>query len=57
LYVAFAPKSSEDKEYIACVPYASVVGSLMLAMVRSRPYLAHAVSVVSRFIGDPGKEH
>ena len=39
------------------VPYASAVGSLMYAMVCTRPDLAHAVSVVSRFTGQPGKEH
>lgn len=54
---AFAPKSAEEKEYMSRVPYASAVGSLMYAMVCTRPDLAHAVSVVSRFMGDPGKEH
>ena len=39
------------------VPYASAVGSLMYAMVCTRPDLAHAVRVVSRFMGQPGKEH
>ena len=39
------------------VSYASVVGSLMYAMVCTRPDLAHAVSVVSRFMGQPGREH
>ena len=29
----------------------------MYAMVCTRPDLAHAVSVVSRFMGEPGKEH
>lgn len=29
----------------------------MYVMVCTRPDRAHAVSVVSRFIGDPGKEH
>ena len=29
----------------------------MYAMVCTRPDLAHAVSVVSRFMGKPGKEH
>uniref|UniRef100_A0A3Q7ED97 Reverse transcriptase Ty1/copia-type domain-containing protein n=1 Tax=Solanum lycopersicum TaxID=4081 RepID=A0A3Q7ED97_SOLLC len=47
----------EEKEYISRVPYASAVGSLMYAMVRTRPDLAHAVTVVSRFMGQPGKEH
>jgi hypothetical protein len=39
------------------VPYSSAVGSLMYAMVCSRPDLAHALSVVSRFMANPGKEH
>ncbi|GJS21580.1 retrovirus-related pol polyprotein from transposon TNT 1-94, partial [Tanacetum coccineum] len=33
------------------------VGSLMYAMVCTRPDLAHAVSVVSRFMANPGKAH
>ncbi|KAL9858560.1 putative RNA-directed DNA polymerase [Arabidopsis thaliana] len=53
----FAPQSEEDKEYMSRVPYANVVGSLMYAMVCTRPDLAHAVSVVNRFMGQPGKEH
>jgi len=55
--IAFTPKSSEEKEYMAHVPYASEVRSLMYIMVCSRPDLAHTISVVSRFMGDPGKEH
>eukprot|EP00253_Pinus_taeda_P029441 PITA_29441 len=39
------------------VPYASAVGSLMYAMVYTRPYIAHAVGVLSRFMSKPGKEH
>jgi ATP-binding cassette subfamily B (MDR/TAP) protein 1 len=35
------------------VPYASAVGSLMYAMVCTRPDIAHAVSVVSRFLSNP----
>ncbi|RVW94339.1 Retrovirus-related Pol polyprotein from transposon TNT 1-94 [Vitis vinifera] len=33
------------------------VGSLMYAMVCTRPDIAHAVRVVSRFLSNPGKEH
>nr|GEZ65984.1 retrovirus-related Pol polyprotein from transposon TNT 1-94 [Tanacetum cinerariifolium] len=33
------------------------VGSLMYAMVCTRPDLAHAVGVVSRFLSNPGKKH
>ena len=39
------------------VPYASVVGSLMYAMVYTRPDIAHAMGVLSRFMSKPGKEH
>ncbi|CAA7029323.1 unnamed protein product [Microthlaspi erraticum] len=39
------------------IPYASVVGSLMYAMVGSRPDLAYAVGMVSRYMGKPGREH
>jgi len=39
------------------VPYASVVGSLMYAMVYIRLDIAHAVGVLSVFMSKPGKEH
>jgi hypothetical protein len=39
------------------VPYASVVGSLMYAMVCTRPDISHAVGVLSRYMSKPGKEH
>ncbi|KAJ4708896.1 Retrovirus-related Pol polyprotein from transposon TNT 1-94 [Melia azedarach] len=57
LFVAFAPKSVEENKYMSRVPYASAVGSLMYAMVYTRPDLAQSVSVVSRFMGEPGKEY
>ena len=38
------------------VPYASVVGSLMYAMVCTRPNITH-VGIVSRFLSNPGREH
>jgi hypothetical protein len=39
------------------VPYANGVGSLMYAMVSTRPDISHAVGVVSRYIENTGKEH
>ncbi|KAE9590891.1 putative RNA-directed DNA polymerase [Lupinus albus] len=39
------------------VPYASAVGSLMYAMVCTRPYLAYTASMVSRYMHNPGKDH
>ena len=39
------------------VPYASTIGSLMYAMVCTRPDIAHAVGVVSKYMANHGKEH
>jgi hypothetical protein len=39
------------------VPYASAIGILMYAMVCTRPDIAHAVGVLSRYISKPGKQH
>ena len=39
------------------VPYASAVGSLMYAMVCTRPDIAYVVGVLSRYMSKPGKEH
>nr|GEV91824.1 retrotransposon protein, putative, Ty1-copia subclass [Tanacetum cinerariifolium] len=49
------PKSEEDKEDMSRVPYSSAVGSLMYAMVCTRPDLAHVISVVSRYMHNPGR--
>ena len=51
------PKNEEELENMSKVPYASVVGCLMYAMVCTRPDLAHAVSTVSRYMANPGREH
>ena len=39
------------------VPYVSAVGSIMYAMVYTRPNISHVVSVVSRDMDCPGKIH
>ncbi|KAK2366240.1 putative mitochondrial protein [Trifolium repens] len=52
-----SPKTEEEKESMANIPYASAIGSLMYAMVCTRPDIGHAVGVVSRFMSNPGKTH
>ena len=47
----------EDVEYMSKVSYSSAVGSLMYAMVCSRPDLSYAMCLVSRYMSNPGKEH
>ena len=39
------------------VPYASAIGSLMYAMVCTKPNIAHAMGVLRRYMSKLGKEH
>ena len=52
-----SPTSVEEHEYITHVPYASAVGSLIYAVVCTRPGLLQVVSIVSRYIHDPSWGH
>ena len=52
-----SPTTDEEREYMAKVPYANAVGSLMYTMVCTRPDISHVVSIVSRYMHDPGKSH
>ena len=52
-----SPTTDEGKREMLKIPYASAVGSLMYAMVCTRPDIAHAVGVVSKYLSNPGKEH
>jgi hypothetical protein len=54
---ALCPQSDDDVEYMSRVPYSRAVGFLMYAMIYSCPDLSHTLSVVSRFMDNPGKEH
>jgi len=51
------PYTKEDMEYMSHVPYANVIASLMYAMICIRPDLAYVVSMVSRYMHNPGKKH
>jgi hypothetical protein len=42
---------------MACVPYASVVGSMMYVMVCTRLDIAHALGLLRRYMSTPEKEH
>ena len=52
-----SPKIEEERDYMSKVPYVSVIGSLMYAMVCTRPDIAHAMRVVSKFMSRPRKQH
>ena len=57
LSIEQCPKTQEEEEDMSHVPYASAVSSLMYAMVCTKPNIAHAMGVLSRFMLKPGKEH
>ena len=50
------PKSEEEQQVMENVP-ADVVGCLMYAMVCTRPDVAQAIIVVSRYMANPRKQH
>lgn len=54
---SMSPSSEKGRIEMSRVPYASTVGSLMFAMICTRPDIAHAVGVVSRYMANPGREH
>jgi hypothetical protein len=51
------PKTQEEIKYMSRVPYSSTIGSLLYAMVFTRPDITHAVGVVRRYMNNPSKEH
>ncbi|RVX00023.1 Retrovirus-related Pol polyprotein from transposon TNT 1-94 [Vitis vinifera] len=57
LSITQAPETHEEKRFMERIPYASMVGSVMYTMVCSRPDLAYAVSMISRYMSCPGKPH
>ncbi|KAK0592998.1 hypothetical protein LWI29_028837 [Acer saccharum] len=51
------PKNEHEEQFMSRVPYASAVGSLMYAMLCTRPDICFAVGIVSRFQSKPGPDH
>ncbi|CAA0820091.1 cysteine-rich RLK (RECEPTOR-like protein kinase) 8, partial [Striga hermonthica] len=52
-----SPKTPQEIEDMKAVPYASAVGSLMYAMLCTRPDICYAVGMVARYQSNPGPEH
>ena len=51
------PTTPQEKNYMEKVPYASAIGSLMYAMLCTRPDICYAVGLVSRYQSNPGQAH
>ena len=51
------PTTADERERMSKIPYASAIGSIMYAMLCTRPDVSHALSLTSRYQSDPGEEH
>ncbi|XP_062081225.1 secreted RxLR effector protein 161-like [Humulus lupulus] len=49
------PKTDKETEEMNKVPYSNVVGSIMYLMVSTRPEIAYAISVLSKYMSNLGK--
>lgn len=53
----YYPKTKEEREEMSNIPCANAVGCLMSAIVLPRLDISRVVSVVSRSMASPGREH
>ena len=53
----YGPKTEEEREEMSNIPYTNVVGSLIYAIVATRPDISHVVSVISHYMTSLCREH
>lgn len=51
------PKTLEEENMMKQIPYAFAMGSLMYAMLCTRPKICYSVGMVSRYQSNPGLKH
>ena len=51
------PKTPKERKRMNEISYASAVGSIMYAMLCTRPDVAYTLCIASRFHADPGEDH
>lgn len=51
------PTTDEEKLEMSSHPYHSLIGTLMYAMLGTRPDIAYAVGALSKYCSNPGKTH
>ena len=57
LSTSMFPSNEAEMIEMSRVSYASAVRSLMFVMICTRPNIAQAIRVVSRYMANPGREH
>ena len=51
------PTTAEDREKMKVIPYASAIGSIMYAMLCTRPDVCLTISLAGRYQSNPGVDH
>ena len=51
------PNTPEEIKHMIKIPYASIIGSFMYAVLCTHPNIALTVSVTSRYQANPGEEY
>ena len=51
------PTTAEDRERMKVIPYAPAIGSIMYAMLCTRPDVCLAISIAGRYQSNPGVDH
>ncbi|KAK8509962.1 hypothetical protein V6N12_035285 [Hibiscus sabdariffa] len=51
------PSMPQERERLSQIPYTSAIGSIMYAMICTRPDLLYALSMTSRYQANPGEGH
>jgi hypothetical protein len=51
------PSTTDELDRMSKVPYASTIGSIMYAMISTRPDVLYTLSATSRYQSDPGESH
>lgn len=54
---SMCPRTEDERICMSKIPYASAIGSIMYAMLCTRPDVSYALSVTSRYQSDPGMDH
>ena len=52
-----SPTTPEDREKMKVIPYALAIGSIMYAMLCTRPDVCLAISLAERYQNNPGVDH
>ena len=52
-----SPSTSDERSRMIRILYASAIGSIMYAMICTRPDVAFAISLTSRYQANPGESH